>query len=132
MESKGELARQLNNLTKEQKIKNLDREQLDSASGGVMAATIGLGALAGLGAATATAAATAYSSQKADETDSGDSLEKLTKDVETFLKNFSDATIKADEYAKQSDKFLERAKTLLPDKNVTTLRELAIVLWPAK
>ena len=80
MESKGELARQLNNLTKEQKIKNLDREQLDSASGGVMAATIGLGAPAELGAATA------YSSQKADETDSGDSLEKLTKDVETFLK----------------------------------------------
>ena len=126
MESKGELARQLNNLTKEQKIKNLDREQLDSASGGVMAATIGLGALAGLGAATA------YSTYKADKTDSGDSLEKLTKDVDIFLKNFSDATIKADEYAKQSDKFLERAKTLLPDKNVTTLRELAIVLWPAK
>ena len=59
MENKEKLSKQTNDLQKKEKIKTLDKDQLDSASGGSISAAVGLGALAGLGAVTA------YSTHKA-------------------------------------------------------------------
>ncbi len=129
MENKEKLAKQTTDSAEKEEIKNLNKKELDSTSGGVITAAVGLGALAGLGAVTAYSA---YKSSKHGKKEEAVHIRPHTKPYQnvTAKKITNTGSLKSNSPTAEEiiEKIYKSNSELPQNKKITDINDLSKLL----